>query len=35
MLKIDQLSKTYKNGTAALTDVSFSVQEGEFVVILG
>ena len=35
MLKIDQVSKTYKNGTAALTDVSFSVQEGEFVVILG
>ena len=35
MLKIDQLSKTYENGTAALRDVSFSVKAGEFVVILG
>ena len=35
MLKIDQLSKTYENGTAALRDVSFSVKSGEFVVILG
>ena len=35
MLKIDQLSKTYENGTAALRDVSFSVEKGEFVVILG
>ena len=35
MLKIDQLSKTYENGTVALRDVSFSVEKGEFVVILG
>ena len=35
MLKIDQLNKTYENGTAALRDVSFSVKAGEFVVILG
>ena len=35
MLKIDQLSKTYDNGTAALREVSFSVEPGEFVVVLG
>lgn len=35
MLKINQLSKTYENGTAALRDVSFSVKKGEFVMILG
>ena len=35
MLKIDQLSKTYENGTAALREVSFSVEPGEFVVVLG
>ena len=35
MLKIDQLNKTYDNGTAALREVSFSVEPGEFVVVLG
>lgn len=35
MLKIDRLSKTYENGTVALSDVSFSVEPGEFVVVLG
>jgi phosphonate transport system ATP-binding protein len=35
MLKINQLSKTYENGTAALRDISFSVKAGEFVMILG
>ena len=35
MLKINQLSKTYENGTVALRDVSFSVKKGEFVMILG
>ncbi len=35
MLKIDRLSKTYENGTAALREVSFSVEAGEFVVVLG
>ena len=35
MLKIDRLSKTYENGTVALREVSFSVEPGEFVVVLG
>ena len=35
MLKIDRLSKTYENGTVALREVSFSIEPGEFVVVLG
>lgn len=35
MLKIEGLSKTYGNGTAALREVSFSIEPGEFVVVLG
>jgi len=35
MLRIENLSKTYPNGTQALRKVSFNVQAGEFVVILG
>jgi phosphonate transport system ATP-binding protein len=35
MLEVDRLSKTYKNGTVALRDVSFSIERGEFVVVLG
>lgn len=35
MLKIDQLGKIYANGTTALREVSFSVEPGEFVVVLG
>ncbi len=35
MLRIEDLSKTYANGTQALKGVSFNVQAGEFVVILG
>ena len=35
MLKIDRLSKTYDNGTVALREVSFSVERGEFLVVLG
>ena len=35
MLKIEQLSKTYENGTAALKEISLSVAAGEFVVVLG
>jgi len=35
MLEIKHLSKTYDDGTQALQDVSFSVQEGEFLVIIG
>jgi phosphonate transport system ATP-binding protein len=35
MLKIERLSKQYKNGIFALGDISFTVNEGEFVAILG
>jgi phosphonate transport system ATP-binding protein len=35
ILKIDCLNKTYENGTSALREVSFSVEPGEFVVVLG
>jgi ABC-type phosphate/phosphonate transport system ATPase subunit len=35
ILKIDRLCKTYDNGTCALREISFSVEAGEFVVVLG
>ena len=35
MLKIENLCKTYPNGTQALQDVSFEVAEGEFLAIIG
>lgn len=35
MLKVEGLSKIYKDGTCALNNVSFFLQEGEFVTILG
>ncbi len=35
MLRIENLSKTYSNGTQALKEVSCHVKAGEFVVILG
>jgi phosphonate transport system ATP-binding protein len=35
MLKIENLAKTYSNGTQALKEISFDVKAGEFVVILG
>jgi phosphonate transport system ATP-binding protein len=35
MLRIQNLSKTYPNGTQALKDVSFEVKEGEFMVVIG
>ena len=35
MLKIENLCKTYPNGTQALNDVSFEVQEGEFLAVIG
>lgn len=35
MLRIENLSKTYPNGTQALKNVSFDVQEGEFLVVIG
>jgi phosphonate transport system ATP-binding protein len=35
MLRIQNLTKIYPNGTKALTDVSFNVQDGEFLVVIG
>ncbi len=35
ILKVDNLHKIYKNGTHALKGVSFEVEEGEFLVIIG
>ena len=35
MLRVQNLSKTYPSGTQALKDVSFDVQEGEFLVVIG
>lgn len=35
MLRVQNLSKTYPNGTQALKNVSFEVQDGEFLVVIG
>jgi phosphonate transport system ATP-binding protein len=35
MLEIENLTMVYPNGTVALRDVSFSVEEGEFLVVIG
>ena len=35
MLRIENLSKVYDDGTEALTDISFNVPEGEFVAVIG
>ncbi len=35
MLEVQHLTKIYEDGTRALTDVSFTVENGEFVVLLG
>ena len=35
MLEIQNLSKVYPNGTRALDDVSFTVPDGQFLVIIG
>jgi len=35
LLKIEHLTKVYEDGTQALTDVSFEVQDGEFLVLIG
>jgi phosphonate transport system ATP-binding protein len=35
MLKVEHLVKTYPNGTQALDDVSFEVQDGEFLAVIG
>ena len=35
MLRVENLSKTYEDGTQALKGVAFSVAPGEFVAVLG
>ncbi len=35
MIKLDNVSKVYKTGTAALTDLTFSIDKGEFVFLVG
>ena len=35
MLRIQNVSKTYPNGTQALKNVSFDIKEGEFMVVIG
>ncbi len=35
MLRVQNLTKIYPNGTQALKDVSFDVQDGEFMVVIG
>ena len=35
MLKVEHLTKVYPSGTVALKDVSFTVEDGEFLVVIG
>lgn len=35
LLKVDDISKEYKGGTRALSNVNFSVDKGEFISIIG
>ena len=35
MLRVEHLNKTYPNGTQALNDVSFQVEDGEFLAVIG
>ena len=35
MLRVENLSKIYDDGTEALKDVSFEVPDGEFVAVIG
>ena len=35
LLKVKNLHKIYKSGTHALKGVSFEVEEGEFLVVIG
>ena len=35
MIKIENVSKTYENGTKALNNISLEIAEGEFVAVLG
>ena len=35
MLVVENLTKVYPDGTRALQDVSFKVEDGEFLIIIG
>jgi phosphonate transport system ATP-binding protein len=35
MLRVEHLTKVYANGTVALKDVSFQVEDGEFLAVIG
>ena len=35
MLQIRNLTKIYEDGTKALDDVSFTVEDGEFLIVIG
>ena len=35
MLEVRHLTKIYDDGTVALKDISFSVAEGEFLIVIG
>src|SRR5512140_2820987 len=35
MLRVEHLTKVYPNGTQALQDVSFQVEDGEFLAVIG
>src|SRR5256885_4190519 len=35
MLRVEHLNKVYPNGTLGLKDVSFNVQDGEFLAVIG
>ncbi|MGE5138463.1 MAG: phosphonate ABC transporter ATP-binding protein, partial [Rudaea sp.] len=35
MLRVEHLTKVYPNGTVGLRDVSFEVQDGEFLAVIG
>src|SRR5581483_6922510 len=35
MLRVEHLTKVYPNGTVALQDVTFDVQDGEFLAVIG
>ena len=35
MLNVEHLTKVYPNGTVALKDVSFEVEDGEFLAVIG
>lgn len=35
MLEVRNLTKVYNDGTVALQDVSFTVEDGEFLIVIG